>query len=67
MPKPAVLIFLLMLFLIAVVYYVGTSSDLLAGARAGQILGNTFTGRNAAGVFGGYPNSNAAVFTPNFG
>lgn len=67
MPKPAVLLFLLMLFLIAVVYYVGTSSDILAGARGLQIFGNTFTGRNAAGTFGGYPNSNAAVFVPNFG
>lgn len=60
------MIFLLLLFLTAVVYYVGTSSDLLAGAKAGQILGFTLTGRNAKGVFGGYPNSNAQVYSPQF-
>jgi len=45
---------------------VGTSSDLLAGAKAGQILGFTLTGRNAQGQFGGYPNSNAQVYSPQF-
>lgn len=60
------MIFLLMVGLIAVVYYVGTTSDILSFAKAGQVLGNTFTGRNAAGVFGGYPNSGAQVYTPTF-
>lgn len=66
MSRTPVLIFLLLLALIIVVYYVGSSSVLLSGAKAGQVLGNTFTGRNAAGQFGGYPNSNAAVYVPQF-
>lgn len=66
MPKPAVYLFLLMLALIFVVYYVGTSSDLLAGAKAAQVVGNTYSGRTQQGQFAGYPNSNAAVFVPQF-
>lgn len=66
MDKTPVMIFFLLLALIVVVYYVGSSSVLLSGAKAGQVLGNTFTGRNAAGQFGGYPNSGAAVFVPAF-
>lgn len=64
--KLTLMIFLLMLFLIGAVYYVGVSSDALSFAKAGQVLGNTFTGRNAAGVFGGYPQANATVFQPTF-
>lgn len=64
--KLTLMFFLLMVFLIAAVYYVGVSSDLLAGTKAAQIIGYTFTGRNAAGVFGGYPNNNAQVYTPSF-
>lgn len=66
MPKEAVYIFILLLFLIAVVYYVGFSSDALALAKAGQIGGYTVTGRNSSGVFQGYPNANAAVYVPQF-
>lgn len=66
MPKGAILIFFLLLALIAVVYYVGFVSDSLGLAKGAQILGFTFTGRNAQGQFAGYPNSNASVYVPSF-
>ena len=48
-------VFLLMALLIIVAYNAGFSKS--AGAVFGGIggLGNTFTGRNAAGAFAGYP------------
>lgn len=64
--KITLLLFLLGVLLISAVYYVGVSSDILAGTRAGQILGYTVTGRNAQGVFQGYPGGNAQVFQPTF-
>lgn len=66
MPRGAVYIFILLLALIAVVYYVGFTSDALGLAKAGQVLGFTFTGRNSQGQFAGYPNSNASVYVPQF-
>lgn len=60
------MIFFLLVLLVAAVYYIGVSSDLLAGAKAGQILGFTVTGRNAQGQFGTYPNSPANVYQPTF-
>lgn len=66
--KTSVMIFLLFLAIIVAVYYVGTSTDLLSGAKAFQIAGFTLTGRNSAGVFGGYPNAgtNPKVQAPAF-
>ena len=64
--KLTLLIFLLMVGLIAVVYYVGFSSDVNALTKAGQIFGFTYTGRNAQGQFAGYPGGNAQVYTPQY-
>jgi len=48
-------LFILALTLIGLAYFVGLKSD--AGAIGAQVnsLGLTFTGRNAQGVFAGYP------------
>lgn len=66
LPRGAWLLFILMLGLIAVVYYIGTATDLLAGAKVLQILGFTYTGRNGQGVFQKYPNTNTQVYSPTF-
>lgn len=46
------LLFLLMLALILVVYYVGTASLLLTGAKVGQQLGYFLSGRDSSGRSG---------------
>ena len=48
-------LFVLAMVLIGLAYYVGLKSD--AGAIGAQVnsLGLTFTGRNSAGAFAGYP------------
>lgn len=49
------LLFFVMLFLILVVYYVGTVSDTLAFAKAGQQVGYFLTGRTSSGAFQNVP------------
>lgn len=66
MNKVTWMLFFLGVLLIAAVYYIGVSSDLLAGAKAFQIGSFSVTGRNGQGVFGGYPNSSAQVIQPTF-
>lgn len=66
MDRTTVYIFVLLLFLIAVVYYVGTSSVGLSGAKAFQQVAYALTGRTNSGSFAGYPNANAAVYSPTF-
>lgn len=51
MKADILLIFLVMLFLILAVYYVGTSSDLLTFAKVGQQLGYFLTGRTSSGAY----------------
>lgn len=51
MKTDILLIFLVMLFLILAVYYVGTASDILIFAKVGQQLGYFLTGRTASGAF----------------
>jgi hypothetical protein len=47
------LAFVLLLALILVVFYVGTASLLLTGAKAGQQVGYFLTGRTATGAYRG--------------
>jgi hypothetical protein len=54
-PGAVVFIFILLLFLIAVAYYVGVSTDALALAKGFQQASYAVTGRNASGSFSGYP------------
>lgn len=56
-------LFLLALFLIAVAYFAGFTADTKAVTGALVSIGNTFTGRNAAGNFANYPNGNTAQAT----
>lgn len=56
-PGVTVFIFILLLFLIAVAYYVGTSTDALSLAKAGQQIIYSVTGRGATGQFQGYPSA----------
>lgn len=48
-------IFVLSAFLIAVVYFVGLSTDAKTVLGAGQSFLNTVTGRKSDGSFAGYP------------
>lgn len=50
-------LFVLALFLIAVAYYVGLTSDIQSVTTGLSNLGLTFTGRNSSGQFAGYPSS----------
>lgn len=43
------LVYILMIVLVLVVYYVGTASLLLTGAKVGQQLGYFLTGRDSSG------------------
>lgn len=47
--------FILAILLIAAVYYIGLSTDASTVFAGLNSLGNTLTGRNAAGVFQNYP------------
>lgn len=51
MKKDVFLIFLLLLAIILVVYFVGTSSDILTFAKLFQQLGYFMTGRTSDGRF----------------
>lgn len=51
MQKDVFLIFLLLLAIILVVYFVGTSSDILTFAKLFQQLGYFLTGRTSDGRF----------------
>lgn len=44
-----ILVYILMIVLVLTVYYVGTASLLLTGAKVGQQLGYFLTGRDSAG------------------
>jgi hypothetical protein len=48
-------LFVLSLVLIGLAYYVGLKSDATAIGAQVNSLGLTFTGRNSAGAFAGYP------------
>jgi hypothetical protein len=54
-PGAVVFIFILLFFLIAVAYYVGTTTDALALGKAGQQFAYAVTGRTSTGTFAGYP------------
>jgi hypothetical protein len=54
--SPTILIFILLLFFMAVVYYVGTTSVGLALAKAGQQFVYAISGRKSSGDVAGYPN-----------
>lgn len=56
-------LFILALFLIAVAYFAGFTADTKAVGGALVSIGNTFTGRNAAGQFANYPQGNTAAAT----
>lgn len=51
MKSDLALLFILALLLVLVVYYVGTVSDLLAFAKAGQQIGYFLTGRDSSGNY----------------
>lgn len=55
MDKTIVFAFVLLLFLIAVAYYVGTTQVGIAGAKAIQQTLYAVSGRTASGSFAGYP------------
>lgn len=51
MKTDLILLYTLLIILILAVYYVGTVSDTLAFAKAGQQLGYFLTGRDSQGRF----------------
>jgi hypothetical protein len=53
--KTIQLLFILMLVLIVVVYYVGSTNILQTGGSVLNQAGNTFTGRTQDGTFANYP------------
>lgn len=59
-PGAVVFIFILLLFLIAVAYYVGTSTDALALAKGFQQVSYAVSGRTASGSFAGYATGGTA-------
>lgn len=54
--SPTILIFLLLLFFMAVIYYVGTTSVGLGLSKAAQQIIYAVSGRTANGTAAGYPN-----------
>lgn len=54
--SPTILLFILLLFVTAVIYYVGTSSVGLSLAKGFQQSVYAVTGRDASGKAVGYPN-----------
>jgi len=59
MEKTEWYLFVLAAMLIAAVYYVGVKTDAGAFSNVITAIGNTFTGRNASGVFQGVPTATA--------
>lgn len=60
MKQSVLLLFILLIFLVAVAYYVGTTNVGLAGAKAFQQSVYAVTGRNSSGSFAGYPSGGSA-------
>lgn len=66
MDKGLIYAFILLLFLIAVAYFVGTTQVGLAGAKGAQQFIYAITGRNASGNFASYPQGGGNVPSYSF-
>lgn len=66
MKNGVVLAFILLVFLIAVAYYVGTTQVGLAGAKAFQQGVYALTGRTAIGNFAAYPSGGGTAPSVTF-
>ena len=66
-PSVTSLAFVLLLTIILVSYYVGTTTDTLAAGKVLQQVGFVFSGRKADGTPSGYPtNGQVGVVQPTF-
>ena len=66
-PSVTFLAFVLLLTIILVSYYVGTTTDTLAAGKVLQQIGFVFSGRTANGSVSGYPGGGAGqIVQPTF-